>query len=263
MAYAVATPVFEGPFDLLLHLILREEVDLYCVRLSDIVDGYLAYLHGLENLELEIATEFLLIAATLIELKVRRLLPEPAGVELDEELTLWEARDLLLARLLECKTFKDVATVLEERMEESARSVPRTAGPEAHFLDRQPNVLEGITPQRLREAFLTAIRPKPKPHVQLDHVTPIRASVLDAIELVFDQVRRRGRVSFRELCHGRTERIDVVVRFLAVLELFKAGRVDLDQPDRLAVLMVIWVPDDSEGTLWKAAELTAVDAYSG
>ena len=109
MAIDVATPVYEGPFDLLLHLILKEEVDIHEVSLSTIVDAYLAELAKMQYFDLEIATEFLLIAATLVELKARRLLPGKEAVDLDDELALWEERDLLLARLLECKTFKDVA----------------------------------------------------------------------------------------------------------------------------------------------------------
>ena len=114
MAYEVTTTGFEGPFDLLLHLILREQVDLYEVSLARIVDAYLVELDKMETLDLEITTEFLLIAATLVELKCKRLLPEDADVDLDDEFALWEERDLLIARLLDCKTFKDAAQVLGE-----------------------------------------------------------------------------------------------------------------------------------------------------
>src|SRR6266511_3311033 len=113
MAYEVQTSVFEGPFDLLLHLILREQVDLYEVSLSTIVDGYLAYLDQVEELNLELTTEFLLIAATLVELKSRRLLPTSDEMDLDEELALWGERDLLLHRLVECKTFKEAAIAMQ------------------------------------------------------------------------------------------------------------------------------------------------------
>ena len=116
MAYDVSTPVFEGPFDLLLHLILKEQVDIYEVSLSTIVNSYLAEIDLLQSIELDLATEFLLIASTLVELKARRLLPGRNDIELDDELALWEERDLLLARLLECKTFKDAAQVLEAMM---------------------------------------------------------------------------------------------------------------------------------------------------
>src|SRR5918994_126159 len=128
MAIDVATPVYEGPFDLLLQLILAEEVDLYEVSLARIVDAYLAEIERLQALDLDVATEFLLIAATLVELKARRLLPGTADLDLDEELALWEERDLLLARLLECKTFKDVSQVFNHLADQADRSVARQVG---------------------------------------------------------------------------------------------------------------------------------------
>ena len=112
MSYEVETLVFNGPFDLLLHLILSEEVELYDISLATIVDAYLVELERMEHLDLEVATEFLLIAATLVELKARRLLPDNDDIDLDDELALFEERDLLLSRLVECKTFKDAASVL-------------------------------------------------------------------------------------------------------------------------------------------------------
>ncbi|MEJ7585790.1 MAG: segregation/condensation protein A, partial [Acidimicrobiales bacterium] len=146
MAYEVQTAVFEGPFDLLLHLILCEQVDLYEVSLTTIVDVYLAELDRLESCDLEVATEFLLIAATLVELKTRRLLPDAVDGDLDDELALWEERDLLLARLLECKTFKDAARALAVMADVAQRSHPRRAGVEERFLDAAPDLLAGITP---------------------------------------------------------------------------------------------------------------------
>src|SRR5947199_2457382 len=169
MPYEVQTPVFEGPFDLLLHLILREQVDVYEISLSTIVDAYLAELDRMRQadnrLDLDVATEFLLIAATLIELKARRLLPGRDDVELDEELALWEERDLLLARLLECKTFKDAARSLAALGADADRSFPRTCGPEEHFLAVTPDLLAGVTPAQLKAAFLKAVAPKPVPKV--------------------------------------------------------------------------------------------------
>src|SRR4029450_9423454 len=150
MPYDVTTAVFEGPFDLLLHLILREQVDLYEVSLAAIVDAYLAELERIQSLDLDVATEFLLIAATLGELKARRLLPGRDDVDLDEELALWEERDLLLARLLECKTFKDGAPPLARLAGVASRSYPRAAVIEARFADLTPDLLEGITPAKLR-----------------------------------------------------------------------------------------------------------------
>jgi segregation and condensation protein A len=133
MPYDVTTSVYEGPFDLLLHLILRQEVDLWEVSLTTIVDAYLTEIERMDTLDLEVATEFLLVAATLVELKTRRLLPGPAELELDEELLRFEERDLLLARLLECKTFKDAADALAAMMRRADRSLARTSGPEEPF----------------------------------------------------------------------------------------------------------------------------------
>src|SRR3954467_6339283 len=185
MSYAVRTPVFEGPFDLLLHLILKQEVELWEVSLAEIVDAYLAELDLLEELDLEVGTEFLLIAATLVELKARRLLPGIEDLELDEELLRFEERDLLLARLLECKTFKDAARALESLMRRADRSVPRTVGPEEPFRWMAPDPLERVKPDALRAAALRAMAaPPPVVFVDTDHVAPVRASVRDAVESV-------------------------------------------------------------------------------
>jgi segregation and condensation protein A len=243
--YTVSTPVFEGPFDLLLHLITREQVDLWEVSLSAIVDAYVATLEAMVSaLDLEVATEFLLIAAVLLELKARRLLPEREDVELDEELALWEERDLLLARLLECKTFKDAAGALTRLMDAAGRSWPRTAGLEPRFAALAPDPLEGVSPERLRDAFLRAVTPKPVPRVTLDHVAPVRMSVAEAVAELVDELPRVGRITFARLTDGLTERLDVIVRFLAVLELCKQGLVEIEQAASFAALHLAWTGGD-------------------
>jgi segregation and condensation protein A len=261
MPYEVQTPVFEGPFDLLLHLILREQVDLYEISLAAIVDAYLRELDRMDECNLEVATEFLLIAATLVELKCRRLLPGDDGLDLDEELALWEERDLLLARLLECKTFKDAAVALNRLAAVAGRSYPRVAGIEERFVDLAPDLLAGVTGDDLRKAFLRAVAPKPVLRVDLDHVAPIRASVTDAVEELVDELPRVGRITFRRLTAQLVERLEIVVRFLAILELFKQGLVDLDQPGNFGEIEVVWL-GGSEHDRW-AADLSAVDAYDG
>ena len=257
MAYAVSTPVFEGPFDLLLHLILQEEVDIHEVSLSRIVEAYLAELQKMQSLDLEIATEFLLIAATLIDLKARRLLPTSDDGELDEELALWEERDILLARLLDCKTFKDVATVMHDLIERAELSQPRLAGPDERFESLLPDLLEGVTPLRMQRAFLRATEPKGPVSIDLFHVAPIRASVADALELLVTVLPTRGPTTFRELVAGVADRIEVVVRFLAILELFKQGRVDLAQAERFGDIAVTWNHDATE------SDLSPIDNYDG
>jgi segregation and condensation protein A len=238
MAYEVQTSVFEGPFDLLLHLILKQEVDLWEISLSVIVDAYLSELERMDHLDLDVATEFLLIAATLVELKARRLLPGVDEVELDEELLRFEERDLLLARLLECKTFKDASKVLERRLRQAARSMPRTAGPEEPFRSLAPDPLASITLQAFAAAATRALTPPEDPVVQTDHVAPVRASVRDAVESILAILPDTRAVTFRDLVVGITERVEVVVRFLAVLELYKQGVVDLEQPSTFAELSV-------------------------
>ncbi len=257
VAFEVETPVFAGPFDLLLHLILQDEVDLYQVSLGSIVDAYLTQIARLEGLDLEIATEFLLIAATLVELKSRRLLPDPSGVDLDDELGLWEERDLLLARLLECKTFKDASLALESLAYDAARSFPRSAGMEEQFLGLVPDLLEGVTPGQLLGAYTRAVAPKPRPSIDLFHVTPVKITVAETVALLSDELRTSGRTTLRELTHSAADRIEVVVYFLALLELFKQGLVDLTQVRSFGELTVEWVGGAHD------SDMTAIDSYEG
>lgn len=243
--YTVSTPVFEGPFDLLLHLITREQVDLWEVSISDIVDGYVSTLEQMRaSLDLETATEFLLIAAVLLELKARRLLPGGDDIEHEEELALWEERDLLIARLLECKTFKDAAASMNRLMDHANLSWPRTAGLEERFVDVAPDLLAGITADRLKEAMDGLLAPRPQARVILDHVAPVRVSVRDAVEELMDELPRCGAITFARLTGGLLERLEVIVRFLALLEMYKQGLVDLDQATSFAELTVCWIGDD-------------------
>jgi segregation and condensation protein A len=238
MSYAVRTPVFEGPFDLLLHLILKQEVELWEVSLSEIIDAYLAELDRIDELDLDVATEFLLIAATLVELKARRLLPGVDELELDEELLRFEERDLLLARLLECKTFKDAARALETLMRRADRSVPRTAGPEEPYRWMAPDPLERLKPEALRNAALRVLAAPPVVVVDTDHVAPVRASVRDAVDVVLRLLPAAEPMSFRALVAGAPHRLEVIVRFLAVLELYKQGVVDIVQFSNFGDLLV-------------------------
>ena len=268
MAYTVSTPVFEGPFDLLLHLITREQVDLWEVSLSAIVDGYVAVLESMQaQLDLDTATEFLLIAAVLLELKARRLLPGEDDAELDEELDLWEERDLLLARLLECKTFKDAAGALTRLMDGAGRSWPRVAGMEDRFAGLAPDPLEGVSAEHLRDALRRVLTPKPVPRVALDHVAPIRVSVAEAVAELADELPRVGRISFARLTSGLGERLEVIVRFLAVLELCKQGRVDIDQVGTFGELYLRWVgdgePDGADAGTGSGIRLDEVEEYVG
>ncbi len=261
MAYEVTTAVFEGPFDLLLHLITRQQVDIYQVSLSSIVDAYVAEIEHLPGVDLDVATEFLLIAAVLLELKARRLLPGSDEVEDEEELALWEERDLLLARLFECKTFKDAAAALNRMMDAAGRSFPRRAGLEERFLEITPDLLAGVTPDRLRRACLAALTPRPVPRVDLEHVAPIRVSVADAVSELLDELPRVGTITFARLTAGLVERLEVIVRFLAVLELYKRGWIELAQPGNLADLHVTWMGTDGDDR--EPVTFSPIEEYQG
>lgn len=258
VAIDVATPVYEGPFDLLLHLILREEVDIHEISLSTIVDAYLAELLKMHELDLEVATEFLLIAATLIELKTRRLLPGREAVDLDDELALWEERDLLLARLLECKTFKDVAKILATFVDDADRVYGRAVGPDERFSDVAPDLLEGLTIEKLERGFISAITPRKRDELSLYHISPIRFTVAEAVEELMEDIARVGSTSFRTLTTGLVERLEIVVRFLAILEMYKQGFIELDQVDRFGDITVLWT-----GIGTGNESMAEIDSYEG
>lgn len=258
MGYQVSTPVFEGPFDLLLHLVTKHEVDIWELSLSSIVDEYVAALENMQSLDLSVATEFLLIAAVLLELKARRLLPDPGADVTEEELALWEERDLLLARLLECKTFKDASVAISHLMDSASLSQPRLAGMEERFLALAPDPLAGVTARQIRDAALRALTPRPVPRVNTDHVAPIRASVAETVQVLVDALPVAGHTTFRRLTAGLSDQLEIIVYFLALLELYKRGLLELDQAGKLAELHVTWTGADevamgsSEPTNWDA-----------
>lgn len=253
MSVDVSTPVFEGPFDLLLHLITKEQVDLYEVSLSRIVDAFLHEIETMENLDLEVATEFLLIAATLVELKLRRLLPERATVDLDEELALLEERDLLLAKLLEYQTFRGAAAFLKRLELSASHTFPRTNVIEERFLSVTADPLAGSTPEQIRDAFRRVVSrlafPKEIPTVRLDHVTPVRITVAEAVAELAQVLPRLGHATFRTLTVGVHAPGELIVRFLAVLELYKQGWVELDQTTSFGDLHVSWQPDGLDDSI--------------
>jgi len=259
MPYEVQTPVYQGPFDLLLHLILREQVDLYEISLARIVDAYLIEIERMDHLDLEITTEFLLIAATLVELKAKRLLPEDADVDLDDEFALWEERDLLIARLLDCKTFKDAAAVLGGLADAASLTRARTVGPDERYFDLAPDLLEGIDAHDLRAAYARAMVPKPKPMVNIDHIHSVRISVTEAVAELIDELPRMGRATFRRLTESLVERLEVVVHFLAVLELFKQGYIEIEQPAAFGDIEIVWLGSPAMAVV----DLGGVDAYEG
>ena len=240
MPYEVHLEVFDGPFEVLLQLITAQQVDLYEVRLSDIVDGFLAELARLEALDLELATEFLLIAATLVELKCRRLLPGSDEMDVDEDLALFEARDYLLARLVECKTFQGAAEVLAALEQSAARSFPRRTGPDERLVVPEVDLLAGVTPEVLRAAARKALAPRPVERVALGHVHDDEVSVGATLEALCRRLPGAGRTSFAALTEDAPSTAHVVACFLALLELYKRELVELDQATTFGELSVVW-----------------------
>jgi len=236
MTYTVHLQVFEGPFDLLLHLISKREVDIYEVSLAQITEDYLATIKAMADLDLEIATGFLVVAATLIEIKAARLLPG-APVD-DEQAFAISARDMLIARLLEYRAFKEAADALRRAMEDSAGFVPRRAGPGREYDHLCPDLLSRVSTEDLARMAQAALLPKPAPVLDLSHITPIRVTVAEAVAEVLRVLAQRPATTFRELIRGCSARIDVVVRFLAVLELIKRGEAEVTQAENFGEISI-------------------------
>jgi segregation and condensation protein A len=237
MSYHVRTSVFEGPLDLLLQLITRHQVDVTSVSLSDLVTEYLSHLEEMRSLDLEVTSEFLLIAATLIQLKIRQLLPTDGDLDLDEELELMEERDRLLSRLLMCVTFKDVAAVLAARFESANRFVPRTGGLDQTIDVRppDPNLDVDASQFALIAARVFAARTV---EPDLDHLELDLPSVQSAIDELRVRVTELAETTFEDLIAHCTRRVEVAAYFLALLEMARWGLVELAQDDWLADIEV-------------------------
>jgi segregation and condensation protein A len=254
VSHSVKLDVFEGPIDLLLHLITRQRLDIYEVPLAAIARDYVEALETLDELDLEAATGFLVVAASLLELKSARLLPSP---ESDAEATsALDERDLLLARLVECATYRAAGEWIARLLEHGADRHGRTAGLEARYADLVPDLVEGMTIEHVGLAAARALVPRPLPEVDVGHLAPINASVRDAIASVAERLETVPRLTFRELCSSLGRRIDVVVRFLALLELFKAGAVELRQEEPFGDISARWT-----GRVAAREVLSEVDEY--
>ncbi len=247
VAYEVHTDVFAGPFDLLLRLISEQRVDLYEIALADIVDAFLAEVETMQRLDLEVATEFLVIAATLVELKCRRLLP--GRDEPDEQhLALLEERDYLLARLVECTTFSAAGAQLAAAELAASKSWPRQAGLDERFEGLQPDLLAFLTPSDVRSAALRALAPRPAAHVEVDHVLVDEVTVAEVVEALRESLPGSSPTSFRALTASARTRMEVVVHFLGLLELYKQGLVELEQATTFGELRVVWTAAIADST---------------
>lgn len=237
MTFQVKTTVFEGPLDLLLQLIIRHQLEIAAVGLSGVVAEYLAFLEDMERMDIEVTSEFLLIAATLIQLKTRSLLPAPGELALDDELALVEERDRLLSRLLACVTFKDVAAVLLRRIRETNRMVPRISGLDQHIRPRAELVelpVDAAGLARIATAVFSRVDREP----DLDHLELDLPSVEEAIEDLRSRLEEVTMTGFDELVEHCSRPVEVAAYFLALLEMARWGLVELTQKDWLSGIEV-------------------------
>ncbi|MBD9728235.1 segregation/condensation protein A [Streptomyces caniscabiei] len=237
---------FEGPFDLLLQLISKHKMDVTEVALSRVTDEFMAHIRAMgPDWDLDETTEFLVVAATLLDLKAARLLPA-AEVEDEADLALLEARDLLFARLLQYRAYKQIADIFNRRLDEEARRYPRTVGLEPHHAELLPEVVISIGAEGFARLAVKAMQPKPKPQVYVDHIHAPLVSVQEQAGIVVARLRELGEASFRVLVEDTDDTLTVVARFLALLELYREKAVALDQETALGELLVRWTGGDGD-----------------
>ncbi len=245
-AFTVRTEIFEGPFDLLLNLVSRQKLDVADVPISQIADAYLAEVERMKELDLDVASDFLLLAATLLQIKAASLLPreEPILAEEFEELSPEEARDILVARLLAYKQYKNVAAELAARAGGVERMLPRNAALEPGFLQLMPDYLEGVTLRTLAVTCADLMSRREVFLLEAEHVAARPISLELHVDRVADMVRARHRTRFWELLAADASPQEIVVTFLALLELYKRGAVDLVQDRVFGDIEVLDVSDE-------------------
>ncbi|WP_423724596.1 segregation and condensation protein A [Arthrobacter zhangbolii] len=254
---------FTGPFDVLLGLISKHELDITEIALAAVTDEFLGYIRELfgtgPEVALDEASEFLVIAATLLDLKTARLLPA-GDVEDEEDVALLEARDLLFARLLQYKAFREMARLMGERLTEEARRFPRQVSLEPRFAAMLPELIWRTTPQQFAELAARALQPRDEqpPTVGLDHLHAPKTSVREQSRILAGRLFDQGAATFAELVSDADGPV-AVARFLALLELFRDGAVSFDQDAPLGELRITWTGGDPES----AVALVPADEYAG
>ena len=242
--FQVSLPQFEGPFDLLLGLIAKHKLDVTTLALSKVTDEFIAFIHSKgSDWDLDQASEFLLVAATLLDLKAARLLPA-AEVEDEEDLALLEARDLLFARLLQYRAYKQVATELAQRYAFGSLRFPRSVPLEPEFKELLPEVLISLSPEQFAALAVRAMTPRQPPTVSIEHIHQMSVSIRDQANVIAEKLRRLGTATFRTLIADAPDTIHIVARFLALLELFREKAVGFDQLAPFGELTVRWTGSD-------------------
>jgi len=246
--FAVHLENFDGPFDLLLQLISRHKMDVTEVALSIVTDEFIGYIRKLEESgegwELDQATEFLVVAATLLDLKAAKLLPQ-GEVEDEADLALLEARDLLFARLLQYRAFKEIAATFADRISLAEKSFARTTALDPHFASLLPEVLIGVGPERFAVIADRVLYPKAPPVVSVEHIHRPLVNVAEQTKFVVAALRLAKHLSFRALVHDAEEPMVVVARFLALLDLYRSGSLRFEQLEAFTDLQISWVGSES------------------
>jgi segregation and condensation protein A len=263
-AFAVRVAGFEGPFDLLLALIAKHRIEVTELALHSVTDDFIAHVRAQgPEWDLDEATSFLVIAATLLDLKAARLLPD-GSVEDEEDLALLEARDLLFARLLQYRAFKEVAALFDGMVTDAATRRPRDVGLEPWLAELLPEVLLGLGPVEFAAIAESAFAPKPpEPGVSVAHVHAPAVSVREQAAVLVERLRRRGTATFRALTDDAPSTLVVVGRFLALLELYRDGVVAFEQAAALGDLTVRWIGPDEDADAEQIAERAVTDEFSG
>jgi segregation and condensation protein A len=238
--FTVKLSNFEGPFDLLLQLISQHEMDVTEVALHRVTDDFIAHIRTVgRDFDLDETTEFLVVAATLLDLKAARLLPA-GDVEDEDDLALLEARDLLFARLLQYRAYKQVAALFSELEATALRRYPRSVALEERYTSLLPEVMLGVSPEAFAEIAAAVFKPKPPPTISLDHLHMGRVSVKETAALLRVRLAAMGTATFAELVADCEHTMEVVARFLALLELYREATVLFEQDEPLASLRVTW-----------------------
>ncbi len=246
---------FEGPFDLLLQLIGKHELDVTEMALHKVTDDFIAHLTDLgDDADLDEITEFLVVAATLLDLKAARLVP---GAEVDDEddLALLEARDLLFARLLQYRAYKEAAALFVELEQGAMRRFPRSVAIEDRYADLLPEVLLGVDAQAFAELAAAVFRPRPPDEVGVDHLHAVHVSVPEHAAILRERLALAGTATFAELTADCVATLEVIARFMALLELYRERSVALEQPEAFADLTVTWTADREDDPVAYAAAL--------
>ena len=239
--FSVRVGDFEGPFDLLLSLISKHKLEVTELALHTVTDEFISHIRGQgENWDLDETSSFLVVAATLLDLKAARLLPR-GEVEDEEDLALLEARDLLFARILQYRAYKEITVLFTQMMGTASKSFPRTVGLEPQFAELLPEVLLGIGPDQFAAMAALALAPKPIEEVGLGHIHVQRVSVREQAAIIVERLRRVGTTTFRALTQDCDTTLLIVGRFLALLELYREQAVLFEQISPLGDLTVRWV----------------------